>query len=364
MSQVDVPYYSLSQALRIAGAIGDQLGLKPARPLQVAQALSVQPTTGPFRMLCGASMAYGLTEGGYNAAQISLTELGRRIVAPTTDGDDALAMREAMLKPRVLRQFLERYDGARLPRPDIARNVLVELGVPREAAEKAFNLISEGAKTVGFLREINGVPFVDLQNAPVSFTPACDVEPTLNGTACGSGPLTEPIAVTGCAPLAPSSAPTQPPRIFISHGRNMQIVEQIKTMLNIAEVEYEVAVEEEAPAIPVPEKVLGAMRRCNGAVICVTVDLSTVPGAPDAPGLVNQNVLIEIGAAFVLYDKRVVLLWDRRIPVPSNLQGLYRCEFEGNELSWSVGMKLMETIKKFKARSEDAIANARAVTTA
>jgi len=59
--------------------------------------------------------------------------------------------------------------------------------------------------------------------------------------------------------------------------------------------------------------------------------------------------LIEIGAAFVLYEKRVILMWDKRVPVPSNLQGLYRCEFEGNELSWMVGMKLMEAIKKLKA---------------
>jgi predicted nucleotide-binding protein len=63
---------------------------------------------------------------------------------------------------------------------------------------------------------------------------------------------------------------------------------------------------------------------------------------------INQNVLIEIGAAFVLYEKRVVLVWDRRIAVPSNLQGLYRCEFEGNELSWSAGMKLMKAVNQFK----------------
>jgi hypothetical protein len=42
------------------------------------------------------------------------------------------------------------------------------------------------------------------------------------------------------------------------------------------------------------------------------------------------------------------LLWDKRIPRPTNLQGLYRCEFEGEDLSWSAGMKLMKAIQKFK----------------
>ena len=63
---------------------------------------------------------------------------------------------------------------------------------------------------------------------------------------------------------------------------------------------------------------------------------------------VNENVLIGIGAAFVLYDRKVVLVWDKRLAIPSNLRSLYRCEFEGDEFSWSAGMKLMKAIKDFK----------------
>jgi predicted nucleotide-binding protein len=138
----------------------------------------------------------------------------------------------------------------------------------------------------------------------------------------------------------------KPPKVFITHGKNMEIVDQIKTMLELANLEYEVAVEEESTAIPVPEKVFTAMRNCNSAIICVTADDDNKND--DGTFSINQNVLIEIGAAFVLYDKKVVLVWDKRIPVPSNLQGLYRCEFEGNELSWSAGMKLMKAVNKFK----------------
>ncbi len=137
-----------------------------------------------------------------------------------------------------------------------------------------------------------------------------------------------------------------PPKVFITHGKNMEIVDQIKTMLELANLQYEVAVEEESTAIPVPEKIFTAMRECNSAIICVTADEDNKN--EDGLYTINQNVLIEIGAAFVLYDKKVVLVWDKRIPVPSNLQGLYRCEFEGNELSWSSGMKLMKAVNKFK----------------
>ena len=134
--------------------------------------------------------------------------------------------------------------------------------------------------------------------------------------------------------------------VFISHGRNQEIVEQVETMLGLADIQSEIAVKEETSAIPVPDKVFSAMRRCVAGIIIVSAE----EGNKDAKGnyRINENVLIEIGAAFVLYDRRVVLLWDKRLPVPSNLQGLYRCEYEGDDLNWSAGMKLMKAIKDFK----------------
>ena len=145
----------------------------------------------------------------------------------------------------------------------------------------------------------------------------------------------------------PGTAPSGPTRVFISHGPNVAIVDQVKTMLDLSDLPYEVVVEQESTAIPVPQKVFDGMRNCHAAVICVTAD--TESERKDGSYEINPNVLIEIGAAFVLYEKRVALVWDRRISVPSNLQGLYRCEFEGEELSWSAGMKLIKAVNEFKA---------------
>src|SRR6267154_5650830 len=109
VSQADVPAYSLEQALRVPRAIGDNYAFRPAKPLDVAAAMEMSPTASTFRMLCGSAIAYGLTEGGYNAAQITVLPLARRILTPTTEGDDLRAMREAALKPRVIGEFLEKY---------------------------------------------------------------------------------------------------------------------------------------------------------------------------------------------------------------------------------------------------------------
>ncbi len=158
-----------------------------------------------------------------------------------------------------------------------------------------------------------------------------------------------PVVKAPSVPEPPPAAPatkTTAVRCFISHGSNMDLVDQVQTMLGIADIQSEVAVKEESSAIPVPEKVFGAMRRCSAGIIVVSVDESHKD--KDGKYTINENVLIEIGAAFVLYEKRVVLVWDKRLNVPSNLQGLYRCEFEGVELSWSAGMKLMKAIRGFK----------------
>jgi predicted nucleotide-binding protein with TIR-like domain len=167
---------------------------------------------------------------------------------------------------------------------------------------------------------------------------AGDQDPAAAAASSAVERRTPPLAV---APQVPIEL-----RVFISHGKSMELVEQVETMLGLADIKSEVAVKEETPAIPVPDKVFTAMKKCHAAIIVVAVE----EARKDVNGeyAINENVLIEIGAAFVLYDKRVVLLWDRRLPVPSNLQGLYRCEFEGSDLNWGAGMKLMKAIKGFK----------------
>lgn len=79
LSQTDVPGISLENALRIPRAISENYADRPVTPLQLAAALNMSPTSGPFRALCGASIAYGLTEGGCNAKEISLQQRVREL---------------------------------------------------------------------------------------------------------------------------------------------------------------------------------------------------------------------------------------------------------------------------------------------
>src|SRR5262249_19565022 len=96
LQQSMLPKRKLRDAMAIAQAIVDNFGGRAA-PHQVAMAVDSSPTSSSWRELTGAAIAYGLTEGGYNSSQITLTELGRRCVAPTAEGDDVKARTEAAL---------------------------------------------------------------------------------------------------------------------------------------------------------------------------------------------------------------------------------------------------------------------------
>ena len=342
LSQSDVPSVGITEALRIAETLKDNYGYNSTTPLLVAKSLDMQPSSSRFRMLSGASVAYGVTDGAAQSSEISLTELGSRIVKPLKEGDDALAKREAFLKPRVIGDFLRKYDTASIPREDIGKNVLMDMGVPDDKTDKVWNLILEDASALGLIEVIKNKSYVHL--AGVKETQTTDDElstpddvddPEKKNLPEPETPQPETIGITGTSL-----------RVFISHGKNMEIVKQVETMLGMADLEYEVAVADETTAIPVSEKVFSAMRNCNAAVIVVSVEENTADGADGYA--INENVLIEIGAAFVLYDRKVVLVWDKRLTVPSNLQGLYRCEFQGDELSWKAAMKLMNAIKEFR----------------
>jgi hypothetical protein len=168
LSQEDVPGYSLEQALRVPRAIAENYAFKPTRPMHVAGAMGMTPTSGGFRGLTGAAVAYGLTTGAAQAPEIGITPLGLRIVRPTVEGDDIAAKREALLRPKTVGDFLRQYDGAAVPSGAIAKNVLQDKGVPSERVKGVLDLIIEGATAVGFIQELSGKRYVDLTGPTVT----------------------------------------------------------------------------------------------------------------------------------------------------------------------------------------------------
>lgn len=355
ISQTEIPRVTLEQAIRVPQALAEQYGKQPARPFDVAAALEMSPTSGPFRELCGAAIGYGLTDGGPNASSIALTELGRRVVAPLEEGDDERARRQAALVPGVQRRFLERYDGSPLPTDRIAQNVLEEMGVPSDATKRVFGIIVQNARSVDFIKHIKDKTYVDLGPAVLDNKAGGNrSEPIGDPTefqAAAEVPHEDESDLTPPSEAAAPAAATMPNRrVFVSHGSNRRVVQQLKELLSFGDFEPVVAVERETVSKPVPQKVLDDMRSASAGIIHVSSEQRLLDDKGNERRVLNENVLIEIGAAMALYGDRYVLLVEEGTTLPSNLQGLYEVRYAGTELGYDATMKVLKALNEFKSR--------------
>jgi predicted nucleotide-binding protein len=357
--QADFPQTDLQQAQKIASALVDNFAGKEGSPPDIALAIGISPTSSAWAPLAGSSVAYGLTDGGVNANLIKLTDLGRRLVAPEVEGEDLTARLEAILQPRILREFFERYRRAKFPNDTIATNVLKAFDIPADRVASALEIVKANGRYAGIIRETPTGPFVNLDSPGVPAPTATPALPEQDAHGVHTKDHEEELpadttkvkASLAAVPQLLPAPPTFDPksnRVFISHGKQKAIVTQIKELLEFGSFEPVVSVERESTAIPVPEKVFEDMRSCRAGVIHVGAEGKYLDRDGNEQMKINDNVLIEIGAAMALYGKKVILLVEGGVTLPSNLQGLYRCEFDGDRLEYESTMKLLKTFSQFR----------------
>jgi predicted nucleotide-binding protein len=159
----------------------------------------------------------------------------------------------------------------------------------------------------------------------------------------------ETVSENGTSPAGNTlRTPEKGNRVFITHGKNKKILDQVKELVAFGKFEPVVAQERETSAKPVPDKVMDDMRGCQAAVIHVGVDGVLLDAAGKEQPQINGNVLIEIGAAMALYGRNFILLVEEGVKLPSNLQGLYECRYSGDELNMPATMKLLKAFNDFK----------------
>ncbi len=342
------PKHSLKDALRIAESIKDNNAGNPYDRLDLAKSLNYSPSSGLFRSLISASSKFGLTSGSYSADKIALTSLGTRLVSPTSDEEHKQALNESLFTIPLYEKFFTKFDKNKVPREDLLRNTLTrDFAIPTEDAKACYDMILKDAKELGIVTTIKGVEYFQMSNLVANGAEISQELAIAETLEAETPPVLgeQPSLVPQPAPSSPPS-PAFVPRVFVSHSKNKRILGQIKEILGFGQFEQRIAVETETTAIPIPDKVFGLMRECNCAIINVSADETEKRG--DDTYAVNPNVLIEIGSAFLAYNKRIIILADRRVKLPSNMQGLAVLYYEGDELDFETVMKLQKTLTQFR----------------
>jgi predicted nucleotide-binding protein len=241
----------------------------------------------------------------------------------------------------------------KLPEPQFLVNTIVrQFDVPRAHAEVCATMFVENMEFVGLVKARGKDKYLSAQAIPViADEDVIDVvvEDEPNGSeadAVPHGPDNLPSGGVITPVLAPVSNENN--RVFISHGKNTAIVGQLKDLLMFGHFEPVVSVERETTSRPVPDKVMDDMRACGAGIIHVGTERKVLDAEGNEHSMINQNVLIEIGAAMALYGRRFILLTEPGTTLPSNLQGLYEVRLEGNELDHPATMKLLKAFNDFK----------------
>ncbi|MFG0255026.1 MAG: hypothetical protein ACF787_08000 [Rhodopirellula sp. JB053] len=117
------PRATLEEAVKIPLAIRHKNGGNPWDPSSVATAIG-QGKGNAYFYLTAASRDFGLTIGTRDTAEISLTELGKRLAFAETPEDERSTRLEAFLNVELFKKVLEYYNGSSLPEMKYLQNTL------------------------------------------------------------------------------------------------------------------------------------------------------------------------------------------------------------------------------------------------
>jgi predicted nucleotide-binding protein len=347
------PPLGLAEALRVPRVIQDEASGMEVSRLTLAELLNVSPASSNFRELVASSRFYGLTNGGINADEFSLTPLGNE----ATGGDEVAqvaAYKQAVMNVPPYKTFFATFSNKKIPSATAFKEFLTRsANVAAERADECMQFILADAQTAGLARSMKGgAQYVDLSGTPstnvddheeaedaldLDARDAVDVEPKDEGD---KTPETETTTL-------PRDG--KPKKVFIAHGRNRTPLDQLKNALDTFKVRYAVAIDEPNAGRPISRKVAALMRdECSSGIFIFTADerfaRELADGETEEVWRPSENVVFELGAASILYENRIVIFKEKGVTFPTDFSDLGYIEFEKDQLVAELGSLFSELV--------------------
>lgn len=359
------PPLPLRQAIRVPQTLQDEASGMTVSRLTLAELLDSTPTSRVFKELVASARFYGLTNGGINADEFSLTDLGEEATGADEVERNA-ALKAAVMNVPPYKVFFEKFKGKKVPGAGPFREFLIrDAEVADERADEAVEYITADAETAGLIRSMKGGTWIDLQGIPASpaeddAAEVSDDEPDPgdagDGDTSAQGPSSEDGAAAERQPSAgrkhesihDRSTSGAPKKVFIAHGKNRVPLEQLKKALDQFKVKYAVAVDEPNRGRPISKKVAELMEaECSSGIFIFTADEEfsrEVDGETQEVWRPSENVVFELGAASILYENRIVIFKEKDVSFPSDFSDLGYIEFEKDQLVAELGALFSELV--------------------
>jgi hypothetical protein len=138
-AQWTFPKNKLEDAIKIARAIEEQNAGNPMKPDMLAKAVGFNSTADwRFADLLRSANLYGLVTGTGRISPVSLTDIGRDIVSPSSPSSRPVALRNAFRSVDNFGRVEDFYKSKKLPEDEFFENTLFrDFNIPRERV-KAF----------------------------------------------------------------------------------------------------------------------------------------------------------------------------------------------------------------------------------
>ena len=209
------PVLPFEEVVRLAMTIHDAGLSGQMRRVTLLGKLERSPESSQSRTLITVSSRYGLTEGSYQAQQISITDVGGAIAADAPSFTDTrnLIFEQAIEKFAPFNHLYEKLTDKRVPDDDVLVDELTQLGVDAADCQQAAAIFMSNARYVGLVREIGGAE---------RFIP---IDQVLEETASRSEGA--PMAAGIPSPSQEAMPAAPPPQQVAPHGPSLHIDVQV-----------------------------------------------------------------------------------------------------------------------------------------
>ncbi len=334
------PVDTLDKTLVIIRAIADKGAGKPMDRLLVAQAIGRTPSSSAFKRLLSSSRQYGLTTGTEKADYITPTDLGLKITKPECLEDKTRGLVEACLKPDLFNRIYAQFNRNKLPESGFLKNTIERsYGVDPSLSEEVATLIMQNAKTCGILQDISGATYIRMDDPQLADSDLSEQKPTSGNDRQPNEDKptldTEPhLEKNGNGKPARLESPRQ---LFIAHGKNRKPLGDLKKILDGFKIPYKIATDEPNMGRPISEKVAGLMHECSAGVFIFTRDEQFFRekgnGDMEEVWRPSENVVYELGAASILWKKKIIILKEEGVNFPSDFSDLGYINFKEGAMS-------------------------------
>ena len=342
--QTSIPLCSVKDALVVPEIMLREMNVAESTPLQVSLNLGLTAKSSRWRIISGASIAYGFTVGGWNAKRITIKECGKSALGGIDNIEGLKAIREAVLRPILLKRFYNYYNGRPLPNDNEGIDTLLKWNVPRDRANNVLSLIKENALYANFLVDIQGRQYIALDNFDTNLNNTRKViEKNIDNNQLGAYVSKSDIKreiTKDCN------------KVYISYKKNGKVIESLNTLLKYGSFEPVLHCRGISNIINLSDADLNVMSTCCAGII----DLDEEKTFFDTEGIKHKifddSVLVELGAVKAFYKDKVILLYNEGSTIPTNIKGVHFCEYKGDTLDSDAFLSLVKLLDCLKNSSK------------